>query len=139
MTIGTVWCGWACLHNMLSEWANNLTYKMLGKRADVSVDGEGMKVAATKNKMVNWLALGLIFLAASLVLAIIPFLFFFQPADVWSFVTFDSGLKLSKFMQRLYFFTVFLVFVDIAVIRYFYAITPIGSRATKSSTNWPNM
>ncbi len=26
MTIGTVWCGWACPQNMLAEWANNLTF-----------------------------------------------------------------------------------------------------------------
>jgi len=28
MTIGTVWCGWACPQNLLSEWANNLTHKL---------------------------------------------------------------------------------------------------------------
>ena len=35
LSIGAVWCGWACPQNLLSEWANNLTYKFLGKRADV--------------------------------------------------------------------------------------------------------
>ena len=33
MTIGTVWCGWACPQNLLSEWADKLTHKLLGKRA----------------------------------------------------------------------------------------------------------
>jgi polyferredoxin len=136
MTIGTVWCGWACPQNMLSEWANNLTYKLLGKRADVSVDGEGMKVAAAKNKIVNWLLLGAIFLGAALVLALIPFLFFYTPAEVWSMVSFSSGAKLSKFMQRLYFFAVFLIFIDIAVVRYFmcdYAcLYRIGQRMFKT-------
>jgi polyferredoxin len=119
MTIGTVWCGWACPQNLLSEWANNLTYKLLGKRADVSVDGEGMKVAAAKNKLINWLILGGAFLGVSFVLAFIPFLFFLSPGDIWSFVSFGSSAKLSKFMQRLYFFTVFLIFIDIAAVRYF--------------------
>lgn len=136
MTIGTVWCGWACPQNLLSEWANNLTHKLLGKRADVSVDGEGMKVAAAKNKVVNWLILGTVFLGAALVLALIPFLFFYPLSEVWSFVSFDSGAKLSKFMQRLYFFTVFLIFVDIAVVRYFlcdYAcLYRIGQRMFKN-------
>ncbi len=136
MTIGTVWCGWACPQNLLSEWANNLTHKLLGKRADVSVDGEGMKVAAAKNKIVNWLVLGTVFLGAALVLALIPFLFFFPASEVWSFVSFSSSTKLNKFMQRLYFFAVFLVFIDIAVIRYFlcdYAcLYRIGQRMFKT-------
>lgn len=120
MTIGTVWCGWACPQNLLSEWANSLTHKLLGKRANVDVGGEGMKVAASKNKAINWIILALIFLAASLALGVIPFLFFYSPAEVWSFFTQDSGAQLSKFMQRLYYFCVFLIFIDIAVIRYFW-------------------
>jgi len=136
MTIGPVWCGWACPQNLLSEWANNLTYKFLGKRADVSVDGEGMKVAAAKNKIVNWLLLGSAFLTAALVLASIPFLYFFPAREVWTFVNSSSTEKLSGFMQRLYFFTVFLIFIDIAVIRYFlcdYAcLYRIGQRIFKT-------
>ncbi len=118
MTIGTVWCGWACPQNLLSEWANNMTHKLLGKRASVDVAGEGLVVAASKNKAINWILLALLFLAASLVLGLIPFMFFFSPAEVWSLFT--SGAKLSTFMQRLYYFLVFLIFVDIAVVRYFW-------------------
>ncbi len=118
MTIGTIWCGWACPQNLLSEWANNLTHKLLGKRADMSVDGE-MVIAASKNRFINWVILAAAFLAVSLVLALIPFLFFFTPSDVWSFMTAGPDQPLSKFMQRLYFFMVFLVFVDIAAVRYF--------------------
>ncbi len=119
MTIGPVWCGWACPQNLFSEWANNLTYKLLGKRADVSVEGEGMKVAEAKNKFVNWLLLGFAFLVVSLVLAFIPFLYFFPAKEVWAIFNLNSNAKLSEFMQRLYYFTVFLIFIDIAVIRYF--------------------
>jgi hypothetical protein len=119
MTIGPVWCGWACPQNLLSEWANDLTYKLLGKRADVNVDGEGMKVAAAKNKIINWLILGAAILAASLILAFIPFLYFFPSNEVWAIFNFSSNAKLSEFMRRLYYFTVFLIFIDIAVIRYF--------------------
>lgn len=136
MTIGTVWCGWACPQNLLSEWANNLTHKLLGKRADVSVDGEGLKVAAAKNKAINWIILVMTFLVAALVLALIPFLLFFPPHDVWAFVSISSNEQLSKFMLRLYFFTVFLIFIDIAVIRYFlcdYAcLYRIGQRMFKT-------
>jgi polyferredoxin len=119
MTIGAVWCGWACPQNLLSELANNLTAKLLGKRADVSVDGEGLKVAAGKNKIANWLLLGTIFMGAALVLALIPFLFFYTPGEVWGMVSFASATKISKFMQRLYLFAAFLIFIDIAVVRYF--------------------
>jgi len=119
MTLGTAWCGWACPQNLLSEWANNLTFNLLGKRASVDVSGEGLKVAAAKNKALNWMVLALAFLGAALALALIPFLFFFSFAEVWSFFSFDPAAKLSAFMQRLYFFTVFLIFIDIAVVRYF--------------------
>lgn len=119
MTIGPVWCGWTCPQNLLSEWANNLTYKLLGKLADVRVDGEGMKVAAAKDKILNWLILAVAFLVAALVLGLIPFLYFYTPSEVWNIFSFGSSNQLSKFMQRLYLFTVFLIFIDISVIRYF--------------------
>ncbi len=119
MTIGTVWCGWACPQNLLAEWANNLTYKLLGKRASVNVDGEGMKVAAAKNKASNWAILAFTFLGASMILALIPFFLFFSFGEVWSFFAADADAKLSAFMQRLYYFAVFLIFIDIAVVRYF--------------------
>src|SRR5271169_7203041 len=32
---GTVFCGWVCPQNTLAEWANNLTHRLLGKRAEV--------------------------------------------------------------------------------------------------------
>ncbi len=119
MTLGTVWCGWACPQNLLSEWANNLTHKLLGKRASVDVVGEGLRVASAKNKAVNWIILALTFLGAALILALIPFLFFYSVTEVWSFFTFSSSAKLSTFMQRLYFFAALLIFIDIAVVRYF--------------------
>lgn len=120
MTIGTVWCGWSCPQNTVSEWANNLTHRLLGKHANVDIDSEGLKVAAAKNKAVNWIALVLSFVAASLLLALIPFLFFYTPGEVWSFFTFSSASKISRFMQQLYIVVAFLVFLDIAVIRYFW-------------------
>ena len=118
MTIGTVWCGWACPQNLLSEWANNLTYRLLGKLASVEVGGS-LKVAASKNKAVNWAILVFALLGASMILALIPFLFFFSLTEVLSFFSLTPGTTLSAFMQRLYYFAVFLIFIDIAVVRYF--------------------
>ena len=135
MTIGTVWCGWACPQNMLSEWANKLTQKFLGKRASVDID-QTLQVAASKNKALNWIVLLAVFLAASMVLAIVPFFFFFTPQEVWALITFDSSSKLAGFMRRLYYFAAFLVFIDIAVIRHFFCdyicVYRIGQRIFKT-------
>ena len=120
MTIGAVWCGWACPQNLLSEWANNLTIKFLGKRADVRVDGKGMVVAAAKNTAVNWLILGIVFLSAAMVLALVPMLLFYPRGDIWSFITFSGNLEISDTIKYPYFFMVFLIFIDIAFVRYFF-------------------
>jgi polyferredoxin len=120
MTIGAAWCGWACPQNTVSEWANNLTHKLLGKRANVDIGGEGLKVAATKNKAINWTILGLSLITMSMTLGIIPFLFFFSASEVWSFITFNSTSLVSGFMRPLYLFMVILIFIDISVVRYFW-------------------
>jgi polyferredoxin len=120
MTIGAAWCGWACPQNLLSEWANNLTYKFLGKRADVRVDGKGMVVAAAKNKAVNWLILGTIFLAAAMVLALVPLLLYYPRGDMWGFVTFSGSREITDSIKYPYYFLVFLIFIDIAFVRYFF-------------------
>jgi polyferredoxin len=66
---GTVFCGWACPQNSLAEWANHMTRKLLGKRAEVSLNGEAPIVSAGKNKVINWIFLGLSFLSASMLFA----------------------------------------------------------------------
>lgn len=119
LTIGPSWCGWACPQNLLGELANKLTQALLGKRASVDVREE-LILAPSKNRWFNWIRLGMIFLLASLILAVIPFLFFFSPTEIWSFVTADSNHALSTFMRRLYAFMVGVVFLDIALIRYFW-------------------
>ncbi len=120
MTIGAVWCGWACPQNLISEWANNLTYRFLGKRADVRVDGKGVVIAASKNKAINWIALGTIFLGASLILAFIPIFLFYPVSDVWDFINVTSGQKIAPHLEYPYVFTVILIFIDIAFLRYFF-------------------
>lgn len=117
---GTIWCGWACPQNTVSEWANNLTHKLLGKHADVNVESRNAQVAASKNKVLNWIVLILSFLAVSLVLGVIPFFYFFPPGEVWSFITFNTDSSLSVFMHRLYFVSVAAFFLDISGIRYFW-------------------
>lgn len=116
-TIGTVWCGWACPQNSLSEWVNQLTYKLLGKRAHITVESGKTKIAATKNNPFNWLVLGLVVLAISFTLALIPFLYFYPPDAVWSLITFRPDARLPRFTYYLYLVVVFAIFLDIAMIR----------------------
>ena len=118
-SLGTLWCGWACPQNTVSEWANRLTRQLLGSRADVNVEGAGLRVAPSKNKALNWLILGSKICAASLVLGIIPLFYFFPPDIVWTLVRFGEDNQFSHFMLRLYLVGAGMAFVDIALVRYF--------------------
>src|SRR5512144_1972080 len=86
---GTVFCGWACPQNTMAEWANNLTRKLLGKRAELSMEGNAPQVAAAKNKFLNWLLLGLAILAAAMFFGLIPLFYFYPPIMVWHFMSFQ--------------------------------------------------
>ncbi|MDR2195791.1 MAG: 4Fe-4S binding protein [Gallionellaceae bacterium] len=119
-TAGTVFCGWACPQNSLSEWANNLTRKLLGKRAELSLEGHAMRVAAAKNKLINWLLLGSAFLAASLLFGLIPLFYFYPPDLVWSFITFQDDERLARSLHWIYTVSVLILFLDIALIRHFW-------------------
>jgi polyferredoxin len=118
-TIGTLWCGWACPQNTVSEWANRLTHRLLGSRANVDVEGAGLQVAPSKNRASNWLGLGARFLLAAAVLGILPLLYFLPPGEIWSLVTMNDSAQFSRFMLPLYLVSVGAVFTDIALVRYF--------------------
>ncbi len=119
-TVGTAFCGWACPQNSLAEMANHWTYRLLGKRADLSVSGEKMKVAARKNHWLNWLLLGLIFLVASMVMALIPLLYFYPPEVVWSFIIFREDARLADSLHYIYTIFVLIFLVDVSFIRHFW-------------------
>ncbi len=119
-TAGTVFCGWVCPQNILAEWANNLTRKLLGKHVEVSLTGEAPRVAGAKNKIMNWLLLGAAFLAAAMFFALIPLFYFYPPSLVWSFVTFQDEARLAGSLHWIYTVCVLIIFLDIAVIRHFW-------------------
>lgn len=118
LTVGSVFCGWACPQNLFAEFADGLTRKLLGKRADVRIDGPGMIVAAAKNKAANWLILGVSFAAASAVLAFFFLMFFYSRSDMWNFLTGAAGRQPG--MIVMYGITTFFIFIDIATVRYLY-------------------
>ena len=57
--VGTAFCGWSCPQNTVSEWANRMTRKLLGKRAEVSLGGEAMQISAGKKSWINCCCLSL--------------------------------------------------------------------------------
>ena len=117
---GTVFCGWACPQNTLAEWANHMTHKLLGKRAEVSLTGEAPNVAAAKNKALNWTLLALSFICAAMLFALLPLLYFYPPDVVWSFVTFRDDTRLAGSLYWIYSVWVMIILVDIAVLRHFW-------------------
>ncbi len=117
---GTVVCGWACPQNTAAEWANHMTHKLLGKRAEVSLNGESVKVAAAKNKALNWILLGLSFLGASMFFALLPLLYFYPPDVVWSFITFRNDPRLAGSLHWIYSVWVLIILLDISVVRHFW-------------------
>ena len=119
-TAGMVFCGWACPQNTMSEWANNLTHKLLGKHAEVSLTGEAIRVAGAKNKALNWFLLGISFLGAAMFFALIPLFYFYQPSVVWSFITFQEDARLASSLHWIYAVCVVIIFIDIAMIRHFW-------------------
>jgi polyferredoxin len=117
---GTVFCGWACPQNTLAEWANHMTHKLLGKRAEVSLSGAAPKVAAAKNKVLNWSLLGLSFLLAAMLFALVPLLYFYPPDVVWSFITLRPDTRLAGSLYWIYSVWVMIILLDISVLRHFW-------------------
>lgn len=117
--VGTAFCGWACPQNTMSEWANRMTHKFLGKRADVSLDGTAFQVSAGKRKWANWMLLGMLFLGVSMLAALIPLLYFYPPGAIWAFITLQEDARLAGSLHWIYTIFVIIILVDIAVIRYF--------------------
>ena len=117
---GTVFCGWACPQNTVAEWANHMTHKLLGKRAEVSLTGEAPKVAAAKNKALNWTLLALSFIGAAMFFALLPLLYFYPPDVVWSFMTFRTDTRLAGSLYWIYTVWVMMILLDIAVLRHFW-------------------
>lgn len=117
---GTVFCGWVCPQNIMAEWANYMTHKLLGKRAEVSLEGDAPIVAAAKNKALNWAFLGVAFLVASLLFGLIPLFYFYPVRAVWSFMTWRTDPQLAGSLHWIYAVFVLIIFIDIAVIRHFW-------------------
>lgn len=116
---GTVICGWACPQNTLAEWSNNLTRKLLGKRAEVKLEGDG-QVAAAKNRALNWVVLIGAFTLVSLFFALIPLFYFYPPDLVWAFIVWKDDTRLAGSLHWIYAVCALIIFLDISMIRHFW-------------------
>lgn len=119
-TVGTAFCGWACPQNSLAEWANGVTRRFLGKRAEVSLDGERMKVAGKKNRPLNWLILALALVLPAMFYALIPLLYFYPPDVVWSFMIFRDDPRLAPSLHFIFLIFALVFLLDGAFLRHFW-------------------
>ncbi|MDH5544337.1 MAG: 4Fe-4S binding protein [Gammaproteobacteria bacterium] len=116
--VGTAFCGWACPQNSFSTVADALTSKMLGKRAVIDWEkAKTVKIAAHKNNLINWIVLGLLILLVSMVISIIPLLYFVPPKQVFGFFTFQDSSEAAYSIRWIYMVFVFIAFVNYSVVR----------------------
>jgi polyferredoxin len=117
---GTVFCGWVCPQNTVAEWANFMTRKFLGKRAEVSLDGAPVRVTASKDRILNWLLLGLCFVGAAMAVALVPMLYFYPARAVGSFIALRADPELAGSLYWIYAVFVLIVLLDVTVLRHFW-------------------
>lgn len=116
--VGTAFCGWACPQNSFSMLADKFTSKLLGKRALIDWEkAKGVKIAAHKNKLLNWIVLTLSIIGISMVISIIPMLYFVPAVDVWHFFTLQDTSENARSILWIYMVFVFIAFVNYAVVR----------------------
>jgi len=114
---GAVFCGWVCPQGSASEWANALTHRLLGRKAEVmDFSGQAMQVAQRKDVWRNKVLLFTLLWLAAMCYAVIPLLYFYPPAELWRVVT----LRAEHAGSVLWIYAVFTVilFLDIGMIRH---------------------
>lgn len=117
--VGAVFCGWICPQNTVSEWANHMTDRLLGRRARMmNMTGDRMQVSAQRKSLPNYLLLAACLLAAALFYALIPLFYFYPPNLVWSFISFQSDARLAGGLHWIYMVCVLIMLMDITVIRH---------------------
>ncbi len=114
---GAVFCGWVCPQGSASEWANALTWRLLGRKAEVmDFSGKPMQVARRKDSWRNKALLFSILWLMAMGYAVIPLLYFYPPAELWRVLT----LRAEHAGSVLWIHAVFTVilFLDIGMIRH---------------------
>ncbi|MBI4714547.1 MAG: 4Fe-4S binding protein [Nitrospirae bacterium] len=120
---GMVFCGWGCPQNTLSEFADKLIKKWVGKKASAGVGNlEGEMVSSPSNRMKNWAAVVGVFLALSLLLGFVGSAYFLPPGTSWNLSLLPGWVWLVTFMIAA------IVFLDLILIRHFWCsyVCPYG-------------
>ena len=116
--VGTAFCGWACPQNSFSSLADKFTSKFLGKRAVIDwEEGSTSKIAHHKNRLINWVWLFVSILGISMLVSLIPLLYFVPVQEVWAFATFQDNSANAYSVRWIYFVFVFIAFVNYSVVR----------------------
>ncbi|MDH3325219.1 MAG: 4Fe-4S binding protein [Gammaproteobacteria bacterium] len=118
-TVGTAFCGWVCPQNTFSTIMDNLTTKLLGKRAVIDWEGKSGKIANKKNKPLNWLLLVIQTVLISMLVSFIPLMYFIPPDAIWSFVTFQVNESIPSSLYWIYTVFVFIAAVNFGVVRHY--------------------
>ncbi|HFE37621.1 MAG TPA: 4Fe-4S binding protein [Gammaproteobacteria bacterium] len=118
-TVGTAFCGWVCPQNTSSSLMDDLTKKLLGKRAVVDWENLNTKIAGKKNKLINWLLLMAGVLVTALFMAFLPLMYFIPPDAIWAFVTFSQTESFSSSLYWIYTVFVLIAAVNLAVVRHY--------------------
>ncbi len=116
--LGAVFCGWACPQGFLSELGSAWMHRLLGRGAQLSVDGESIRVARRKGRMSDWLLLSAAYVLVSMLFALVPLLYFYPPSAVWHFVTFQRDAAIPLSIYWIYFVLFVVMMIDIAFIRH---------------------
>ncbi|MDH5256381.1 MAG: 4Fe-4S binding protein [Gammaproteobacteria bacterium] len=119
-TVGTAFCGWVCPQNTFSGIMDNITTKLLGKRALIDWEGKNSKIANKKNKPLNWFLLVVQTILISMLVAFIPLMYFISPGAIWSFVTFQVNEDIPSSLYWIYSVFVFILAVNFGVVRHYF-------------------
>ena len=118
-TVGTAFCGWVCPQNTFSSLMDDLTKKLLGKRAVVDWEDLKSKVSGKKNKAINWILLTLGVFATAMVVSFLPLMYFIPPDAIWAFVTFTPTESFSGSLYWIYGVFVSIAAVNLGVVRHY--------------------
>ncbi len=116
--LGAVFCGWVCPQGLLSELGSAWMHRLLGRKAGLFADGGSVQVALRKQKWLNWILLGVAFVLAAMLFALIPVLYFYPPLVVWHFITLQRDAAMPLSMYWIYFVFVMVMLLDIGFIRH---------------------
>jgi len=117
--VGSAFCGWMCPQNTASEFANMLTRKLLGRRANMmDLSGNKMQVSVRRQSSLNYILLAIGLIVPAALYALIPLLYFNPPSVIWSFLTFSEVARQTGSLYWIYLIFLALFLIDIAAVRH---------------------